>query len=152
MELREEGPQEQENASPTLAPMLVPPLDVEVIELDDDDEEHAAQGDGQPPLPPEDEPAGDGVSPPPMGWTVKVYHKPGCDTASHHRLVGILIHYYVDWNATVEYVCNEYTHPLEDTYWKTRVCIFPRDQEKEAYQLDRNYIHGGYRAIPWKIA
>jgi hypothetical protein len=84
MELREEGPQEQENASPTLAPALVPPLDVEVIELDDDEEEHAAQGDGQPPLPPEDEPAGDGVSPPPMGWTMKVYHKPGYDTASHH--------------------------------------------------------------------
>jgi hypothetical protein len=36
------------------------------------------------------------VPPPPMGWTVKVYHKPGCDTALHHRLVGILIHYYVD--------------------------------------------------------
>jgi hypothetical protein len=74
---------------------------------------------------------------------MKVYHKPGCDTSSHHRLVGILIHYYADWNATVEYVCNEYTHPLEDTYWKSKVCIFPRDEEKEAYQLDRNYIHGG---------
>jgi hypothetical protein len=43
----------------------------------------------------------------------------------------------------MEYVCNEYTHPLEDTYWKSRVCIFPRDEEKEANQLDRNYIHGG---------
>jgi hypothetical protein len=60
--------------------------------------------------------------------------------------VGILIHYYANWNATVEYVCNKYTHPLEDTYWKFRVCIFPRDEEKEAYQLDRNYIHGGHRA------
>jgi hypothetical protein len=68
------------------------------------------------PSPPQDDPAGEDVPPPPIGWTVKTYHKPRCDTASHHRLVGILIAYYVDWDPTVEYVCNEYTHPLEDTY------------------------------------
>jgi hypothetical protein len=26
------------------------------------------------------------------------------------------------------------------------VCTFPRDEEKEAYQVDRNYIHGGHHA------
>ena len=41
----------------------------------------------------------------------------------------------------MEYVCTERTHPLEDTYWKTRVCISIRDGEKEAYQLDSNYAH-----------
>jgi len=46
----------------------------------------------------------------------------------------------------VEYVYNEHTHPLEDTYWKTRVCISIRDGEKEAYQLDSNYAHHAHCA------
>ena len=41
----------------------------------------------------------------------------------------------------MEYVYEEHTHPLEDTYWKTRVCISIRYGEKEAYQLDSNYAH-----------
>ena len=41
----------------------------------------------------------------------------------------------------MEYVCEEYTHPLEDTYWKTRVCLSIWDEEKEAYQLDASYSH-----------
>ena len=41
----------------------------------------------------------------------------------------------------MEYVCNEHMHPLEDTYWKTRVCISIQDGEKEAYRLDSNYAH-----------
>jgi len=41
----------------------------------------------------------------------------------------------------VEYVCEEHTHPLEDTYWKTKVCISIRDEEKEAYQLDASHSH-----------
>jgi len=32
-------------------------------------------------------------------------------------------------------------HPLEDSYWKTRVCISIRDEQKDAYQLDSNYAH-----------
>ena len=46
----------------------------------------------------------------------------------------------------MEYVCNEHMHPLEDTYWKSRVCIYIRDEEKEAYQLDSNYMHHAHRA------
>ena len=46
----------------------------------------------------------------------------------------------------MEYICNEHTHPLEDTYWKTRVCISIRDGEKEAYQLDSNYAHHAHCA------
>ena len=55
--------------------------------------------------------------------------------------MGILQTYYTDWDAAVEYVCNEHTHPLEDTYWKTRVCISIRDEQKDAYRLDWNYAH-----------
>jgi hypothetical protein len=81
-----------------------------------------------------------------MGWTVKIYHEARGNSVSHHRLVGILAAYFADWNPAVEYVCWEHTHPLEDTYWKSRASIFPRDEEKEAYQLDRMYSHKGHRA------
>jgi hypothetical protein len=77
---------------------------------------------------------------------VRIYHKTGGDSVSHRRLVGMLAAYFADWNPAVEYVCWEYTHPLEDTYWKSRVSIFPRDEEKEAYQLDRMFSHKGRRA------
>ena len=36
--------------------------------------------------------------------------------------------YYDDWDVAVEYVYEEHTHPLEDTYWKTRVCITIKDE------------------------
>ena len=49
--------------------------------------------------------------------------------------------YYGDWDAAVEYVCKEHTHPLEGTYWRTRACISIRGEEKEAYQLDASHSH-----------
>jgi hypothetical protein len=60
--------------------------------------------------------------------------------------MGMLSAYFVDWHPTVKYICWEYTHPLEDTYWKARASIFPKDEEKGAYQLDRMYAHMGRRA------
>ena len=126
----EEEPHEQEVDSPTPAPSPKlfqeepeeeEPKEVEVILLsdDDDDEEDAIQ---------EDEPI------PPLGWTTKVWYKLGCESSiSHHRLVGILQTYYANWDAAVDYVYNEHTHPLEVTYWKTRVCISIKDEQKEAY-------------------
>ena len=71
---------------------------MEVIVVEDDDEgEDTAQGDGQPPSPPQDDLAGENVPPPALGWTMKTYDKPGCDSsASHHRLMGILLAYYTD--------------------------------------------------------
>ena len=46
----------------------------------------------------------------------------------------------------MKYVCEEHTHPLEDTYWKTRVCISIKDEQKGAYQLDSNYVHHAHYA------
>jgi len=74
-----------------------------------------------------------------MGWTRKVYHKPSCNAPSLHRLVGMLEAYFSNWDATVEYSCNNYTHPLENIYWKLKVHIFPKDVEKYAYLKDRGY-------------
>ena len=84
MEPHEES-QEQGVNPPVPAPTPEPfqeepeeeePKEVEVILLSDDEEENAAQ---------EDEPI------PPLGWTTKVWYKPGCESSiSHHRLMGIL--------------------------------------------------------------
>ena len=100
--------------------------------MSDDDEEDIIE---------EDEPI------PPLGWTTKVWYKLGCESSvSHHRLMSMLQTYYSDWDVAVEYVCEEHTHPLEDTYWKTRVCITIKDEQKGAHQLDSNYAHHGHRA------
>ena len=108
----EEEPQEQEVDSLAPTPMPEPfqeepeeeePKEVEVIVLSEDDEKEDVIQEDQPT--------------PAMGWTTKIWYKPGCESSiSHHRLMGILQTYYVDWYAAVEYVCEEYTHPLEDTY------------------------------------
>jgi hypothetical protein len=58
----------------------------------------------------------------------------------------MLAAYFADWHPAMEYVCWEYTHPLEDTYWKARASIFPKDEEKGAYKLDMMYSHMGRRA------
>ena len=60
--------------------------------------------------------------------------------------MGILQTYYADWDVAMEYVCEEHTHPLENTYWKTRVCISIKDEQKGAYQLDSNYAHHAHYA------
>ena len=84
---------------------------------------------------------------PTIGWTTKIWYKPGCESSVlQNRLMGILQTYYADWDAAVEYVYTERTHPLEDTYWKTRVCISIRDEQKDAYQLDSNYAHHAHYA------
>ena len=101
-------------------PVQEEPKEVKAVQLsDDDDEEDAVE---------EDE------SIPPLGWTTKVWYKPGCESSiSHHRLMSMLQTYYGDWDAAVEYIYEDHTHPLEDTYWKTRVCISIKDEQKEAY-------------------
>ena len=127
IEPREEESQEQEVDSLAPAPTPKPfqeepeeeePEEVDVVELSDDEEEDAVQ---------EDEPI------PHLGWTTEVWYKPGCESSiSHHRLIRILQTYYGDWDAAVEYVCTERTHPLEDTYWKTG-CASPSRMNKRKH-------------------
>ena len=124
----EEELHEQEVDSQTPAPTPEPfqeepkeeePEEVEVVVLSDDEEEEDAIQEDQPT--------------PTMGWTTKIWYKSGCESSvSHHRLMEILHTYYTDQDVAMEYVCEEYTHPLEDTYWKTWVCISIKDKQKEA--------------------
>ena len=112
MEPREEE-ESQEQEVDSLAPTPTPepfqeepeeeePKKVEVVVLSNEEEEDIVQ---------EDQPT------PAMGWTTKIWYMLGCESSvSHHRLMGILQTYYADWDAAMEYVCEEHTHPLEDTY------------------------------------
>ena len=59
-----------------------------------------------------------------MGWTHKYYFKQALDMAYYHSLLtNMLDDYYLDLHASIKYYCAEYMHPLEDTYWKTKVSI-----------------------------
>jgi hypothetical protein len=85
-----------------------------------------------------------------MGWTVKIYHKAGGDAVSHHRLVEMLSAYFADWHPTMEYVCWEYTHPLEDTYWKERASIFLR-MMKKGHTSWTGCILTWVVELPWRL-
>jgi hypothetical protein len=148
-EPQELEPQEQEQTPVTPVQAPAPPQeepepeeDPEIIKIEDDEEE--ANGGVQPPPPSYEAP--EDMPPAPMGWTVRIYHRNGGNAVSHLRLVGMLTDYFADWHPAVEYVCWEYTHPLEDTYWKARASIFAHKEDKGAYQLDRMFSHVGHRA------
>ena len=89
----EEEPHEQEVDSPAPAPTPEPfqevpeeeePEEVEVVVLSDDDEEEEVVQEDQPTTT--------------IGWTTKIWYKPGCESSvSHHRLMGILKTYYADF-------------------------------------------------------
>ncbi|XP_066361224.1 uncharacterized protein [Miscanthus floridulus] len=134
----EEEPQEPELDSPTPpTPKSTPepahndPQEVEIVDLSKNEEEDIME---------EDEPILT------LGWTIKVWYKPGCEfSISHRRLMSLLQTYYSDWDAAVEYTCEEHAHPLEDTYWKVRVCITIKDEQKDAScPQDCPHEHWGY--------
>ena len=82
-----------------------------------------------------------------MGWTKEKYTKLANNVSeSHTRLMGLLQAYYSDMETAVEYFCEENKHPLEDTYWKSRVCISVWDEAKRAFRVYSVYNHRVSRA------
>jgi hypothetical protein len=143
-----EPKEEPEDTAPTppLSPVQAPELDMsqeefepkeEVVYLSDEEEDELAQEGEQPLSPPQDGSTEVGVPSLPMGWIIKIHHKSSCDTPSHHRLVGMLSAYFMDWDPAFEYVCWEHEHPLEATYWKCNVRVFIKNEEMDTYLLDR---------------
>ena len=58
-------------------PVQEEPKEVKLVLLSDEEEEEDAVEENEPI--------------PPLGWTTKVWYKPGCESSiSHHRLMGIL--------------------------------------------------------------
>ena len=77
-----------------------------------------------------------------MGWTKEKYTKLGNNVSeSHARLMGLLQAYNSDMETAVEYFFEENKHPLEDTYWKSRVCISVWDEAKRAFRVYSVYNH-----------
>ena len=78
---------------------------------------------------------------PAMGWTVEEEHLTKADVCMHHRLVGVLVNYYEDWeDVWVQYICLRRTHPLEATRWKSTVGVFIGNK------LETRYGYYGFRA------
>jgi hypothetical protein len=52
-----------------------------------------------------------------MGWTTKLHIMvPKADVFFHDMLIRTLDNYYYNWEATLEYCCKEYSHPLMNSY------------------------------------
>jgi hypothetical protein len=52
-----------------------------------------------------------------MGWTTKHHIMvPKTDVFFHDMLTRTLDNYYYNWEATLEYHCKEYSHPLMGSY------------------------------------
>ena len=87
------------------------------------------------------------MSPPNVGWTKEKYTKLGNNASeTHTQLMGLLQAYNSDTETTMEYFCEENKHPLEDTYWKSRVCSSVWDEAKRAFRVYSVYNHRVSRA------
>ena len=60
--------------------------------------------------------------------------------------MGLLQAYNSDTETAVEYFFEENKHPLEDTYWKSRVCSSVWDEAKRAFRVYSVYNHRVSRA------
>jgi hypothetical protein len=60
--------------------------------------------------------------------------------------MGLRQAYYSDMETAVEYFCEKNKNPLEDTYWKSRVCISVWDEAKRAFWVYSVYNHRVSRA------
>jgi hypothetical protein len=58
------------------------------------------------------------------GWTRMYIYEHAPATTYHHTLLcNMLLDYYPDMHANIQYYCAEYTHPTEATYWKTELTV-----------------------------
>jgi hypothetical protein len=75
------------------------------------------------------------------GWTRTYIYKHTPATAYHHTLLrNMLLDYYPDMHASIQYYCAEYTHPTEATYWKTELTVTAWKDSKGGRVVDT--IHG----------
>ena len=132
-------PEEEEEIEP------MEEIPQEIIDVSSDEEQDVDQGDGQPPSLSQDGSSGS-VPPPSMGWTERILQDPECNVHTHQRLVALLTNHYADWNASVHYTCSRFTHPLENTYWKTVVTISAWNEELKASEVEIAHRHMGRRA------
>jgi len=72
-----------------------------------------------------------------MGWTSKNEFMEADEDAHYHTLLtGVLASYYLEFAATVRYLCSEHRHPLENTYWKAEVIITARNNVDNSDEVE----------------
>jgi hypothetical protein len=76
-----------------------------------------------------------------MGWTMKLHIMvPKADVFLHDMLTRTLDNYYYDWEATLEYHCWEYSHPLVDSYWETELWVKTIDPTTKESKVESKFI------------
>jgi hypothetical protein len=76
-----------------------------------------------------------------MGWTMKLHIMvPKADVFFHDMLTRTLDNYYYDWEATLEYRCKEYNHPLVDSYWETELWVKTVDPTTKEPKVESKFI------------
>jgi hypothetical protein len=76
-----------------------------------------------------------------MGWTIKRHIMvPKADVFFHDVLTRTLDTYYYDWEATLEYRCKEYNHPMMDSYWETELWVKTIDPTTRKPKVESKFI------------
>jgi hypothetical protein len=78
---------------------------------------------------------------PAMGWTTKLHIMlPKADAFFHDMLTRTLDTYYHDWEATLEYRCTEYIHPLMNSYWETELWVKTIDPTTGVPKVESKFV------------
>jgi hypothetical protein len=65
---------------------------------------------------------------------------PKADAFFHDVLTRTLDTYYHDWEATLEYRCKEYIHPLMNSYWETELRVKTIDHTTRVPKVESKFI------------
>jgi hypothetical protein len=77
----------------------------------------------------------------PMGWTTMFHIKvSNADAFFHDVLTRMLDTYYYEWEATLEYHCKEYKHPLMNSYWETELWVKSMDPTTKVSKVESKHI------------
>jgi hypothetical protein len=81
-----------------------------------------------------------------IGWTMKLHIMVSkADAFFHDVLTRTLDTHYHEWEATLEYRCKEYSHPMMNSYWETKLLVktvdpttrMPKEESKFVTQVSR---------------
>jgi len=76
-----------------------------------------------------------------MGWTIELWFLESDPKAFfHENLVLTLNHHYPDLQATLEYCCTEYKHPLRRSLWDAELVVKTLDATKGIRKVESKHI------------
>ena len=76
-----------------------------------------------------------------MGWTTVLWFPESDPRAFFHELLVLTLnHYYLDLQATLEYCCTEYRHPLRRSLWDVELIIKTLDATKGNRRVELKHL------------